>query len=84
MKRIALIGVPLLLLGLAGIALVLMLRRRASATPGLEPAAPSHGSAAVAGVDVLSDHEMHREEDEEFRHGALQHIGEERLSIRPL
>jgi hypothetical protein len=86
MKRIALFVLPVVLLGAAGVVLLLLLRRRRSgrAEERFEAIGAQHAEppAPTAGVDVLTGPDMKREEDEEFKHGALQHLEEERLGVK--
>jgi hypothetical protein len=96
MRRVALILLPVIVLGLVGVVLVLVMRRRrtmsaedAARSESAEPppfdlSQPSESYEQRPSADVLTGYEAHREEEAEFKHGAAQHIREEKLNVRPI
>lgn len=91
MKRLALVALPLVVVGFALVAVVLVARRRrewASTEPAIgETEAVDRdlvdaGRTPDAGIDVLSGYDEEHESEIEARHGATLHIPEDRLSVR--
>jgi hypothetical protein len=87
---------PVIVLGLVGVVLLLVMRRRramsaeeAARSESAEPlpfdsSGPSEPHEQRPRADVLMGYEAHREEEAEFKHGAAQHIREEKLNVRPI
>jgi hypothetical protein len=91
MKRIAVVALPLVIVGLALLIALVLVRRRRNATPA-RPDDASAESATVAhdperprvasGIDVLRGYDERHEEEEEAKHGAVLHVSTERISVR--
>ncbi len=91
MKRLAVVALPLAIVGFALLVVLVLARRRRQATPAqaddasAEPSDVAHGpsrSQVASGVDVLRGYDERHEEEEEAKHGAVLHVSTERISVR--
>jgi hypothetical protein len=91
MKRLAVVALPLAIVGLALLVVLVLARRRRNATPAqaedasAEPSAVAddpHRPPMASGIDVLRGYDERHEEEEEAKHGAVLRVSTDRISVR--